>query len=55
MCFVCVVTDLQNPAGNFPTRMFIDSQVFTGIDDLSMLRIKDLPHMIKYHNLVPNK
>ena len=55
MCFVCVVTDLQNPAGNFPTQMFIDSQVFTGIDDLSMIRIKDVPHMINDNNSVPNQ
>ena len=52
---VCAITDLQNPARNFPTQLFIDSQVFTGIDDLSVLHIKDLPHMINYHNSVPNK
>ena len=36
-------------------QLFIYSQGFTGIYDFTMLRIKNVPHMIKDHNLVPNK
>ena len=36
-------------------QLFIDSQGFTGIDNLTMLCIKDVPNMIKDHNLVPNQ
>ena len=55
MLVVCGIIDLHNPAGNCPTQLFIYSQGFTGIDDLSMIRIKDVPHMIKDHNSVPNQ
>ena len=53
--FVCGNTDLHNSVGNCPTKLFIDSQGCTGIDNFSMLHIKDIPHMIKDHNLVPNQ
>ena len=52
---VCGIPDIQNGAGNRPTVLFIDSQGFTSMDDLPMLRIKDVPHMIKDHNSVPNQ
>ena len=52
---VCGIPDLNNTSRNRPTHLCIDSQGFTGIDYLSMLCIKDIPHMIKYHNLVPNQ
>ena len=45
----------QNPEGNRPTHLFFYFQEFTGIDDFTMLRIKDVPHMIKDHNSVPNQ
>ena len=38
MFVVYGIPDLQNPAGNLPTKMFIDSQEFTVIDDFSVLR-----------------
>ena len=53
--FVCGIADLQIPADNCPEYLFINSQGFTGIEDLSMLHIKNVPHIIKDHNLVPNK
>ena len=52
---VCSIPDLQNPAGKFPTQLFIDSQGFTAIANFSMIRIKDAPHMIKDHNSLPNQ
>ena len=55
MLVVCGILDLQNSAGNRLTHLFIYSQGFIGIDDFSMLRVKDVPHMIKDHNLVPNQ
>ena len=54
MLVVCGIPDLHNPEGNCPTQLFIDSQGFTGVDDFIMLHIKDVPHIIKYHNLVPS-
>ena len=53
--FVCGITDLHNPAWNRPTQLFIDYQRFRGIDDFTMLLIKNVTHMIKDHNLVPNQ
>ena len=50
MIVICGITNLQNPAGNFPTQMLIDYQVFSGVYDFSMLRIKDVLHMIKDRN-----
>ena len=47
--------DLQNPSGNIHKKFFIDYQGFTGIDYFSMLRIKDVTHMIKDNNLVTNQ
>ena len=55
MPVVCGVLDLQNPTENLKIQIFIDSQGFTGIDDFTMLHIKDALHMINDHNLVPNK
>ena len=55
MIVVCGITDLQNPARNCLTHMFIDYQEFAGIDDFYMRGIKDLPYMINDHNLVPNQ
>ena len=52
---VCGITDQHKPAGNRLTQLFIDSQLFLGIDDFSMIRIKDVPHTIKDCNLVPNQ
>ena len=52
---ICGITDLQNPAGNHPTHILIYSQGFKGIVNFSMLRIKDVPHKINDHNLVPNQ
>ena len=49
------LTDLNNPPGNHLTQLSIDPQEFMGICDLSMLRNKEVPHMIKDHNLVPNQ
>ena len=54
MFVVCGIPDMQDPAGNHVRQLFIDSQGFTGIDDLSMLYIRDLPHIIKDHNSLPN-
>ena len=55
MLVVCGIIDMKNLAGNGPTQMFIDLRGFVGIDDFTMLSIKDLPHMIKDHNLVKNQ
>ena len=55
MLVVCGIPSLKNPARYRPTQLFIDSQGFMGVDDFTMLRIKYVPHMIKYHNLVPNQ
>ena len=55
MLVVCVIPDLQNPSRSCLTQLFIDFQGFVGVDDFSMLRIKDVHHMIKDHNLVPNQ
>ena len=55
MLVICGITDMQNPAGNHPTQLFIDSQGFMGIDDFTILRIKYVPNMINNHNLVPNQ
>ena len=55
MLVVCVIPDLQNPAGNIPTQLFIDSQVIIVVGDFSMISIKELPHMINDPNLMPNK
>ena len=55
MLVVCGIPYMKNPAGNCLTQLFIDSQVFTGIEDLSMIRIKDVPHMINDNNSVPNQ
>ena len=55
MLVVCGILDLQNPAGNRPGLLFINSQGFMGIDDFTMLCIKDVPYIIKDNNLVPNK
>ena len=49
------IQDLQNPAGDCLTHMFLGSQRFTGIDYFTMLCIKYLHHMIKDCNLVPNQ
>ena len=55
MLVVCGITDMKNPAGNLPTQLFIDFQGFAGIDDLSMIRIKDVHNMKNDHNLAPNQ
>ena len=55
MLVFCGIPYLKNPAGNFLTQLFIDTQGFTGVEDCIMLRIKDVPHMIKDHNSVPNQ
>ena len=55
MLVVCGIMDTNNTAGNHSTHRFIDSQGFMGIDYLTMLHIKNVPHMIKDHNLTPNK
>ena len=52
---VCDIPDMQNPAGSHPTQMFIYSQGFMGIDDFSMLHIKDVYHMIMDCHSVPNQ
>ena len=52
---ICGIEDLQNPAGDHPTQIFIYSQGFTGIGNFSILRIKDVPHKINDHNLLPNQ
>ena len=49
------IPDMQNTAGDRPEQLFMNSKGFTGINDLIMLRIKDVTNIIKYHNLVPNK
>ena len=55
MLLVCGIPDIQNATGNRPTLLFIESQGFASVEDFSMLRIKDVPHMIKDHNSVPNQ
>ena len=55
MLVICGIQDLQNPSWNHLTQLFIDSQVFTGIYYFFMLRFKDIYHMIKDDNLVPNQ
>ena len=55
MLVVCGITDLQNLAGNCLAQMFIDSQGFTGIDYFYMLRIRDLPRIMKDPYLDPNQ
>ena len=55
MLVIFGIMDLQNPSGNIHKKLFIDSQGFTGIDYFSMLRIKDVTHMIKDNNLVTNQ
>ena len=55
MLVFCGIPYLKNPAGNFLTQLFIDTQGFTGVEDCIMLRIKDVPHKKKDHNLVPNQ
>ena len=40
MLIVCGILDMQIPEGNRPTYIFIDFQLFTGIEGFSMLRIK---------------
>ena len=52
---VCGIRDLRNPEWNRLMQLYIDYQGFTGIYGFSMVRIKDAPHMIKDHNLVPNQ
>ena len=54
MLVICVIPDMQNPEGNCPTQLFIGSQVFTVIGDFFMKRIKNISHIMKNHNLVPN-
>ena len=53
MIVACVILHLQNTGGNFLNQLFIDSQGLIGIDDFSMLCIKDVPYILKNHNLVP--
>ena len=55
MIVICGITVLQIPAGNCLTHLFIYYQIFTVIDDLSMLHIKGVPNIINDHNLVPNQ
>ena len=55
MLIVCVILDLQIPRVNCPEYIFIGSQLFTGIEGFSMLRIQDVPCIIKDHNSVPNQ
>ena len=55
MLLICGIPDIANQAGNRPTTLFIESQGFGSVDDFAMLRIKDVPHMIKDHNSVPNQ
>ena len=55
MLVVCGIMYLQNLAVNILTQLFIDYQSFIGVGDLSMLSIKDVPRIIKDHNLVPNQ
>ena len=50
MFFVCGIPDLQNPAGNRLTQIFIFSRGFKGVDDFTILCIEDVPNMKKYHN-----
>ena len=54
MVVVCGIPDLQNPAVNCPTQLFIDSQGFTWIDNFTIIHIRDVPRMIKEHSLVTN-
>ena len=55
MLVICDIPDLRNTAGNLLTRLFIDYQGFTNINDFAMLCIKDVPRMIKDHNSVQNQ
>ena len=55
MLVVCGILDTQNPAGNCPTQLFIDFRGLAGIAYLTKLHIKDVPHKINDHNLVPNQ
>ena len=55
MLVVCGITDLHNPERKFSTNMFIDIQGFTGIDNFTIIFIKDILNMIKDNNLVPNQ
>ena len=55
MLLVCGIPDIANAAGHRPTSLFIDSQGFDSVDDFAMLRIKDVPYMIKDHNSVPGQ
>ena len=55
MLDVCDITDLHNLEGNYTTHIFIYPQGFTVIGNLTMLCVKDILHMIKYNNQVPNK
>ena len=55
MLVVCGIPDTQKPEISHPTQLFIDSKVFMVVYNFFMLRIKDVPYMIKDHNLVPNQ
>ena len=55
MLVICDIPGIHNTAGNLLMQLFVVSQGFTNIDDFSMLCIKDVPHMIKDHNSVPNQ
>ena len=55
MLLVCGIPDIVNAHGHRPTLLFIASQGFDSVNDFPMLRIKDVPHMIKDHNSVPNQ
>ena len=55
MLVVYGITDMHNTAGNHATQLFIDSQGFMGIGKFTMQRIKELPHIINDHTLVPNQ
>ena len=50
---VCGIHDLLNPSGNPPTQLFITSQGLGYIKGFLMIWIKDVPYMVKDHNLVP--
>ena len=52
MLIICGFPDPHNLAVNFPVELFIDTQLFTGIDDFTMLCIKDVPRTVKYHNRI---
>ena len=53
LCQVCGIPDLLNLTGNRPTQLFITYQGLGDIKDSLMLRIKDVPYVIKDHHLVP--